>query len=422
MTCARRGAKIALLTGNSLCHNPRAFKAATALGRAGYDVQVLGAWLEPGLKARDQKLVKGAPFRFVPVLDSTRCGAGAGAVQIFRRAQSKTANVLHALTGRESAHQLGLSVRPMMARAQGIEADLFIAHSEPALYVASALRRRGRRVGVDMEDWFSEDLMARERQARPLRLLRFLERELLGRGVYATCPSSAMCEALAAAYAGRPPAVIYNAFPLAERSVIDGRLDRRNGSAGSICWCSQTIGPGRGLEDLISALPLLERNVEVHLRGRVAPEAEHWLRSGLPQGWQQWVFFHPPVPNDELLSRIAEHDIGFAGEMRYCRSRDLTVTNKILHYLLGGLAVVASDTSGQREVAAQAPDAVLLYESGNPQALAHALASLLNSPERLLRAKAAALEAAERTFCWDKQEPALLAAVADALLQRSVTS
>ena len=274
-----------------------------------------------------------------------------------------------------------------------------------------------------MEDWFSEDLMARERQARPLRLLRSLERELLGRGVYATCPSRAMCVLLAAAYAGRPPAVIYNAFPLAERSVIDGRRqDRRNGSVGSICWYSQTIGPGRGLEDLISALPLLERNVEVYLRGRVSPEAEHWLRSGLPEGWQQRLFFHPPVPSDELLSRIAEHDIGFAGEMRYCRSRDLTVTNKILHYLLGGLAVVASDTSGQREVAAQAPGAVLLYESGNPRALAHALASLLNSPERLLRAKAAALEAAERTFCWDKQEPVLLAAVADALLQHSVTS
>ncbi len=423
MTCGRRRAKIVLLSGNSLCHNPRAFRAATALGRAGYDVQVLGAWLEPELKARDQKLIGDAPFRFVAILDCTRSGARTGAAQMFRRARSKTADVLHALTGRESAHQLGLSIPAMLARAQGIGADLFIAHSEPALYVASALLRRGRRVGVDMEDWFSEDLMARERRARPLRLLRSLERELLGRAAYATCPSRAMREALAAAYGGRPPAVIYNAFPLAERSAIDGRRqDRGNGSVASICWYSQTIGPGRGLEDLVSALPSLQRDVEIHLRGRVAPETEHWLRSRLPEGWQQRLFFHPLVPNDELLSRVVEHDIGFAGETLHCRSRDLTVTNKILHYLLGGLAVVASDTAGQREVAAEAPDAVSFYESGHPHALAHALASLLNSPERLLRAKAAALEAAERTFCWDKQEPVLLAAVADALLRHSVTS
>jgi len=54
------------------------------------------------------------------------------------------------------------------------------------------------------------------------------------------------------------------------------------------------------------------------------------------------------VDGDDLLSRIAEHDIGFAGEMPHCRSRDLTVTNKILQYLLAGLAVVASGTAGQR--------------------------------------------------------------------------
>lgn len=417
MTCGRRGAGIVLLTGNSLCHNPRAFKAATALGQAGYDVQVLGAWLEPELKARDQKLIEGTPFRFVPVFDGTRSGASAAAAKIFRRARSKAAGVLHARTGRESAHQLGLGVPTMIAHAQAIEAELFIAHSEPALAVASAVLRHGRRVGVDMEDWFSEDLLPQARRTRPLRLLRSLERELLRRGAYASCPSRAMSEALAAAYGGKAPAVIYNAFPLAERVVIDGlRKDRRDGSIASIFWYSQTIGPGRGLEDLLGALPLLpERDVEIHLRGRYTVETEHWLRSQLPERWQQRVFFHPLVSNDELLSRIAEHDVGFAGEMRFSRSRDLTVTNKILHYLLGGLAVVASDTVGQREVAAQAADAISLYESDNPRSLAHALASLLDSPERLRRAKAAASDAAERTFCWDKQEQVLLTAVATAL-------
>ena len=149
MTCGRRAAKIVLLTGNGLCHNPRAFKAATALGRAGHDVQVLGAWLEPELRARDQKLIEGAPFRFVPVLDGTRYGAGAAAAQMFRRARSKTANVLHALTGRESAHQLGLSVRAMMAYPQVIEADLFIAR-----FGARALRQL-RRCFAAADAWAS---------------------------------------------------------------------------------------------------------------------------------------------------------------------------------------------------------------------------------------------------------------------------
>jgi glycosyltransferase involved in cell wall biosynthesis len=282
--------------------------------------------------------------------------------------------------------------------------------------------RVGRRVGVDMEDWFSEDLLPEARAQRPVRLLRRLERDLLATGAHATCPSRAMSEALAAAYGCKPPTVVYNAFPLAERQSIDGlRPDRRDASVGSIFWYSQTLGPGRGLEELVAALPLLDRDAELHLRGRAAPGMQEWLRARMPERWQQRVFFHPQVTNEELLSRIAQHDIGFAGEMTYCRSRDLTVTNKILHYLLGGLAVVASDTMGQCEVAMQAPGAVVLYESGNPQALAKALNALLNSPENLARAKTAALRAAETTFSWERQAAVLLDAVAAALALRLVS-
>jgi hypothetical protein len=43
------------------------------------------------------------------------------------------------------------------------------------------------------------------------------------------------------------------------------------------------------------------------------------------------------------------------------------------------------------------------------------LNSLLASPEHLQRAKAAALEAAQMTFSWERQEGALLDAVARAL-------
>ena len=66
-------------------------------------------------------------------------------------------------------------------------------------------------------------------------------------------------------------------------------------------------------------------------------------------------------------------------------------------------------------MAEQAGEAVLLYPSGDPQALAVRLDELLGAPERLARAKAAALKAARDTFCWERQEPVLLAAVGQAL-------
>ena len=416
MTCARKS-RIVLLSGNSLCHNPRVMKEATALACAGYDVQVLGIWLDPSLKARDLHLLQSAPFRFVPVLDCTHPGFGAEVAHVLRRVRRKSANVLYALTGQESSIQLGFGIDRLIACAQDIPADLYIAHSEPCLYVARKLLRRGKRVGVDMEDWFSQDLLPEARRRRPIGLLETLERELLVHGAYASCPSRAMSAALAEAYDCTPPAVVYNAFPWGDRQGIDGlRNDRRDASIPSICWYSQTLGPGRGLEDLVAAIPLLKHDMEIHLRGNPAPGFEDWIRTRVPDHWRPMIFFHPLVTNDRLLSRIAEHDIGFAGELKYCRSRDLTVTNKILHYLLGGLAVVASDTIGQREVASQAPEAVRLYASGNPQALANNLNELVASAELLRRTKTAALTAAQKTFCWEQQEGALLDAVSRGLL------
>src|SRR5205085_8936966 len=265
-------------------------------------------------------------------------------------------------------------------------------------------------------DWFSEDLLPEARRHRPLRLLRFLERELLLSGVCAFCPSQAMSMALSKEYGCRPPTVIYNGFEWSDQQALDGKIrDRRNAKIPSIHWYSTTLGPGRGIEDLLAATRYLEHDAEIHLRGNPAPGFEGWVKTRAPDHWQDKIFFHTLVANDQLLSRIAEHDIGFAGEMKYCRSRDLTITNKILHYLLGGLAVVASDTAGQQEVARQAPGAVQLYPSGNARALADVLNALLASAERIRGAKAAALTAAQKTFSWERQEGALLDAVAQAL-------
>jgi len=412
----RHPSRIVLISGSSLCHNPRVMKAATTLARHGYDVHVLGAWLEADLKARDQAMLERAPFRFEPVFDATLPGLQHTAIHALRRARRKAANAVYGLTGWQSRDQLGYGIDRLLARAWVLAADLYIAHSEPALYVARRLMQDGRRSGVDMEDWFSEDLLPESRRRRPLRLLRLLERELLLRGTYASCPSRVMSEALAEEYGGKPPVVLYNAFPWADRNAIDGRCkDRRNTAIASICWYSQTLGPGRGIEDLVGAMPLLKCDAEIHLRGRAAPGMVDWITDRIPERWRQRVFFHPLVANEELLSRIAEHDIGFAGEMPYCRSRDLTVTNKILHYLLGGLAVVASDTAGQREVAMQAKDAIAVYQPGNPAALAGALDGLLASHARLAHAKGAALQVARDFLCWEGQERTLLAAIAATL-------
>jgi len=416
--------RICILSGSHLCHNPRVVKEASTLAGAGFEVEVLGAWFDSELKSRDRNLLQSISFKFVPVIDLTVSPAR----RAFEGAKAKLGRSMYQIAGIENRWQLGFAVDALTKAVRERAADLFIAHSEQALWALSRLQMsgvsgqrsemRGQRslvsgpdIGVDFEDWFSEDLLPEARKSRPIRLLRSLEQKVLNKGGYATCTSRAMAEALAREYGCEPLTVIYNAFRWSDRETIDGLIkDRNNPQLPSLHWYSQTLGRGRGLEDLIAALPLLESDLEIHLRGKPTRDFSELLER-VPKRWRNRVFVHDLVSNEELLSRIAEHDIGFAGEQKYCRSRDLTITNKILHYLLAGLAVIASDTAGQCEVAQQAKRAVLIYRAGDPQHLATQLDSLLPDVGRLKESKAAALSAAQQTFCWERMAPLLIESV-----------
>ena len=407
--------RIVILTGNHICHNPRAFKEAETLTERGYDITWLGGWLDTNKAQRDREILKTVKWRFHPVTDWTSDEGRVG-VRHWQRFRHRIAIEAYEHFNFESPLQLGYCVPELLRCARFHPAELYIAHSESAMWVAKQLLDGGQCVGVDMEDWFSEQDLLPESRRRPLSLLKNLEKALLQKSAYKVCPSRVMSEALAKVYQCDPPGVIYSAYPWLERESLDGQVkDRRNCSIPSIHWFSQTVGPGRGLEDLFTALSLISFPCEIHLRGGLNAEGQRWLNQITPTAWSKRVFVHALVPNEELLSRIVEHDIGFAGEPISPPNRNMAVTNKIMYYLLGGLAVVASDTAGQREVANFVPGAITLYPSGDSTALATGLTALLRNTEQLLAAKSAALRAAQETFCWEKISHELVAAVEYAL-------
>jgi glycosyltransferase involved in cell wall biosynthesis len=396
--------------------NPRVMKEAAALASDGYEVQVLGASFSKDDLITSRELASERAFAFVPVASVGNDNLKARSQWLFYRARRKYRRWLQRRLKQEPSWDLGPLLPELLSSARLAKADYYIVHLEQAMFVGGILIRNGFKVGVDMEDWYSEDLLPEVRLRRPVGYLRSLEQELLLKCAHATCPSEAMSTAMMKEFGCSPPAVIYNAFPWSDRKKLDGEIkNRKNGKIPSIHWYSQTLGHGRGLEDLFAALPYLSCDAEIHLRGEPAGGFDEWLAKKVPSEWRSRVFVHGLVSNAELLSRIAEHDIGLAPEMRYSRSRDLTVTNKVLHYLLGGLAVVASDTAGQREVAEKAQGAVQIYPSGNGPALAAELNLLFSLPEKLQAAKDAALHAAQTVFSWEHQAPRLIQSVDKAL-------
>lgn len=400
--------KILILIGAHLCMAPRPQKEAETLANAGHDVTVRGFWFDPERVKRDRMLMTNKKWRFEPIIDFQPTHH----LNNWKiRLQSRLAKERFQRFGTFSPALLGYGTKAMLSAARQARADLTIVHSEAGLWVGNQLLDEGFRVGVDFEDWFSEDLLPEARAARPIAQLKALESSLARDCTYCLTTSHALAEALAEAYQAPKPTLIYNAFPWVERSQIDHqKRDRQNPNIPSLHWFSQTIGRGRGLETLLQALPHLTSPVEIHLRGNYPESARQWLEPLVPPEWRDRIFIHPTVPNGELLSRIAEHDIGLALEYTDIPSRNLTVTNKLFQYLQAGLAVIATDTAGQREILSQEPAIGRLIPNNDPVALAQALKDLLCDSEKLTAAKAASLQAAKEQFCWEKQAENLLQA------------
>lgn len=401
-------ARILILISGHLCNAPRPQKEADALAAAGHEVMIAGMWFDDKFADRDRQLLSGKSWSFHPIVDFRGVTFAQKLQRLRMRLQAKLARELFQKTAIALPDLLGYGAKAMLQFAKTHRADLTIVHSEVGLWVAQQLRQQSYTVGVDFEDWFSEDLLPSVRASRPIAWIRALEAELARHCTYCLAPSQAMATAIANAYQSAPPVVIYNSFPCGEH--LPNQLqyhDRENLQNPSLHWFSQTIGPGRGLETLLAALPHLKATVDIHLRGNFPAVYRDWLKANIPDGWQDRIWIHDTVANHLLPARIAEHDIGLALETSTIPNRDLTVTNKLFQYLQAGLAVIATDTAGQQEILRHVSQAGHLIPSDDTIALATAINQWVQQPEQLAIAKEAAVQAS-MALAWETQAPKLV--------------
>jgi glycosyltransferase involved in cell wall biosynthesis len=280
------------------------------------------------------------------------------------------------------------------------------------LYLGYRLIKKGKKVAFDFEDWYSEDLLNEARINRPLKLLKKAEAYALKNGAYVQTTSHVLADALANAYNATKPYVVYNTFNTS--GVSPAYHDRKNLNVPSLYWFSQTIGPGRGIETVIEALKKVDHPLELHLRGQCSATYNAFLVQLHGVETQHKLYVHSLLSNDQLGAGIKEHDIGLAFEYHQPLNRDLTVTNKIFHYLVNKIPVIASPTSGQCEVEALAAGCVFITEDFSSNALADSINRLLAKPEMINRAKQLLNKLSEK-INWDTEQNKLLQIVTDIL-------
>jgi glycosyltransferase involved in cell wall biosynthesis len=297
----------------------------------------------------------------------------------------------------------------LTARVSQIEADLYVAHNLAALPPAArAADRHDARLGFDAEDFHRGEVPDTPEHAFTRWLTAWLEERYMPRCDYLTAAAPGIADEYARVLGVDTPTTILNVFPTSEReghAPPDELAAEAPEDARSLYWFSQTIGPDRGLEDALEALPRLPDDVHLSLRGGWAPGYEATFRRRAEAlGVADRIRHLGLVPPPQIVERTAQHDVGLALEHPVSRNREICVTNKLFTYLLAGIPFTATDTPGQRPIVDDLPRAARSYRPGDVNGFADAVRALLEDDG----AGDAAFAAARDRYTWDVEKKRFL--------------
>jgi glycosyltransferase involved in cell wall biosynthesis len=417
-------AEICLVTSRHLAYNPRLYKEACALDKAGFSVRVITPNLDPQKARYDEKLMEGEAWKLKRV-PAQRSGDGhrRWLIDAVRQRLLRMVPVLQRLpSGTERAYSRHVDALYRTAVAES--ADLYVAHNLQALPAAAwAANDHDARLGFDAEDFHRGEFYYGDLDKPVHALTIVVEETYLPRCHHVTAASPGIADAYTDALGIERPKVILNVFSRTERSGTTSpeELHRETPNAAiSLYWYSQTIGPNRGLLHAVKALPHLQegcRPVVISLRGSWAEGFESSLRSlAATLGVEDRIRHLDPAPPEQLVERASCHDIGLALEQPVSRNREICVTNKLFAYVLAGLPVVATRTPGQEAICEELPDAATrLCATRDPDSLAKAVAFFLQDDSILKKGKAASREVGEKRYNWEAERERLIHAFAQSL-------
>jgi hypothetical protein len=407
-------ARVCLLTTGQVSTNPRLVKEADALTEVGHSVHVIAGRGTSWVEENDRALLR----------DRTWSCTTVGGQQSTDRLRYASTRMRHRLARPLASlryapslarHWALARIAPDLARAaRRTPARLYIAHypaALPAAVAAAALHRA--RVAYDAEDLYTGEVPTGD---PPDDLIRATERAHLPSCSFVTTSSPGIAAVYADLYAITPPTVIHNVFPLADRPAAlrpvssDGHL--------TLYWFSQTIGPGRGLEDAVLAMSRLDGlSLELHLRGWWHPGYRDKLLSLAGHSGLQpdQIVSHAPAPPDEMVRLASMHDIGLALEHPNTANHDLCLSNKIFTYLLAGAAVAGTATAGQGPLLDSLGPAAISYPPGDAGTLAGLLRPWLENRHVLQGARESAWNWGMRHYNWDAEKKTFLELVEQAL-------
>jgi glycosyltransferase involved in cell wall biosynthesis len=387
-------------------------KAADAAAERGFDVRLVSVDYIDWAETLDRDLVRRRQWRWRPI------HLRRSEHPVASRWISARQRVARTITAQLDAERAPIaSVASAYARTHAELLDAILDEPFDFVYggtvgalaaTAQAGKRAGKPYALDFEDFHpaeSEEADAELTHALATRVVR----EAVDGVAFTTAASVPMAEEYAARF-GTSPLVVLNVVP---RPVVAPCWTATTHPL-RLYWFSQTIGPKRGLEDIVRGVAAAGVPVHLHLRGM----ARAWYVDDLRElayrdGADLEIVVHAPGPPDAMVDLCAPFDIGLSPEQEGVLNRALCLPNKPLTYLAAGLAVIATDTPGQRTLRDVAGEGIWWYRPGDIARVAEGLTRWHRDRDLLLRARQCSRAAAEKRFHWEHpaERGALLQAI-----------
>ncbi len=404
--------KVVLITSGQPSLNPRLVKEADSLINAGYDVTVLYSyWNEWGTEL-DNVLLPTKKWEAVLIGGSPQKNT---LTYFLSRLIHKAAKIINQKTKGKSFASLAIARTSyfLTHKAPKYKADLYIGHNLGALPATiKAAKVNKKSCGFDLEDFHRHEV-SNDNVHPDVVLKKYLEEKYLPQTDYISASSPLIAEAYKNLFPGLSPITLCNVF---NYNPHIKRPSRNPNDTLKLFWFSQTIGTNRGLNDAIEALILLkDYPFELHLLGYLSNEVRGIFTKQLLKEPNLKIYFHEPLPPDELAVFASQFDIGLALEPGFSINNELALSNKIFTYLQAGLGIVASDTQAQSDLINQYHNIGKVYQKGDAKSLADILLFYHQNINKLYEAQEASLVFAREELNWEIEQQKFLAVVEKAL-------
>lgn len=398
-----------MITSGQPALNPRLVKEADILTAAHYQVTVIYQYWNSWGTAMDELLLPAKKWQ------SIRVGGDPKQKRLtyfFSRIFHKIALFAYKCgIDYFAKYALARSSFFLIRAAKKHKADLYIAHNLAALPAAVfAAEKYKSKCGFDAEDFHRQETTD-DLKSVDLQLKSSIENVFIPKLNYMSVASPLIGEAYDQLYKNRP-ACILNVFPKTEK-VTKINVNQTL----KLVWFSQYIGFGRGLEIVFTALSqLTELDFELHLIGFLSAEMEKFMQNdSFPKNIISKITIHAPLPPDQLLSFISRFDIGLATEISQPLNRDICLSNKIFSYIQAGLAVLASDTTAQKQLVSTWPQIGKLYDKNSIENLTACIKDFYADRELLSSCKKNAFELGQTALNWETESIKFLSLIENTL-------